>query len=126
MSNSVELINFKNVLKSNSTTQKIKSIIKEKLYEIEISKFKMQPDLILFICRMVWSLSLELKMKDRTDDVLKNITIELYNTIYTLSPQENEQLKQQIDFFINNKQIKPISLKKKFFKYLTWFLKKLI
>jgi hypothetical protein len=126
MTTSSDLISFKNVVKSNSIVQKVKAIVREKLAEIEISKFKLQPDLILFICRLVWAISAELNLKDRTDDNLKNIVLEIYNALYTLTPQEQDQLKQQIDFFINNKQIKPIALKKKAIQFGKWILKKLL
>jgi hypothetical protein len=125
MSSSAELISFKNTLKTNSIVQKVKAIVREKLQEIEFSKFKMNPDLILLVLRLVWSVSQELGLK-ATDVERKDLAVEIYTGLFTLTSQEIDLLKVQIDFFISNKQIKPISIKKKLISYGSWFKKKLI
>jgi hypothetical protein len=60
MTQSAELINFKGVLKTNSIVQKVKAIVREKLQDIDFNKFKMNPDLILLVCRLVWTTTKEL------------------------------------------------------------------
>jgi hypothetical protein len=125
MTQSAELINFKGVLKTNSIVQKVKAIVREKLQDIDFNKFKMNPDLILLVCRLVWTTTKELGLKLENNEK-RDLAIEIYSTLFTLTLQENDLLKVQIDFFISNKQIKPISIKKKLLSYGNWFLKKLI
>jgi hypothetical protein len=119
-----DLISLKNGLKASAIVQKIKAIVRERLGEIDYQQFKLQPDLILFICRLVWTLSYEFSLKNRTDEHLKQLTCDVYVSLFTLSANEIGLLNTQIDFFINNKQIKPVALKKKIIKLGKWILKK--
>jgi hypothetical protein len=127
MSNSASLINFKDTLKVNSSVTEIKAIVREKLTKVDLSKLDVKVDtsLINFICRLVWSCTKELGLK-LDDEENKTIVFEIYTTFLTLTQSEILILKNQVDYFIKNKQIKPVTIKKWLLDKAVKFLKNII
>ncbi len=107
-----DMINLKHNLLQESLINKIKSIVKEKIGDINLPKFRMDPQLTLLVCELIINLGDELGL---TKDVNKNdLSLEILTSLYSLNPQEQQQIKQQIDFLSNNKQIKKVKLRKKY------------
>jgi hypothetical protein len=119
-----DMINLKHNLLQESLINKIKNIVKEKIGDINLPKFRMDPQLTLLVCELIINLGDELGL---TKDVNKNdLSLEILSSLYSLNPQEQQQIKQQIDFLSNNKQIKKVKLSKKIWASLcTWVLKKI-
>ena len=84
----------------------------------------MDPQLTLLVCELIINLGDELGL---TKDVNKNdLSLEILTSLYSLNPQEQQQIKQQIEFLSNNKQIKKVKLRKKIWASLcAWVLKKI-
>ncbi len=119
-----DMINLKHNLLQESLINKKKSIVKEKIGDINLPKFRMDPQLTLLVCELIINLGDELGL---TKDVNKNdLSLEILTSLYSLNPQEQQQIKQQIDFLSNNKQIKKVKLSKKIWASLcAWVLKKI-
>jgi hypothetical protein len=119
-----DMINLKHNLLQESLINKIKSIVKEKIGDINLPKFRMDPQLTLLVCELIINLGDELGL---TKDVNKNdLSLEILTSLYSLNPQEQQQIKQQIEFLSNNKQIKKVKLSKKIWASLcAWVLKKI-
>ena len=119
-----DMITLKHNLLQESLINKIKSIVKEKIGDINLAKFRMDPQLTLLVCELIINLGDELGL---TKDVNKNdLSLEILTSLYSLNPQEQQQIKQQIDFLSNNKQIKKVKLSKKIWASLcAWVLKKI-
>jgi len=119
-----DMINLKHNLLQESLINKIKSIVKEKIGDINLAKFRMDPQLTLLVCELIINLGDELGL---TKDVNKNdLSLEILTSLYSLNPQEQQQIKQQIEFLSNNKQIKKVKLSKKIWASLcAWVLKKI-
>ena len=119
-----DMINLKHNLLQESLINKIKSIVKEKIGDINLAKFRMDPQLTLLVCELIINLGDELGL---TKDVNKNdLSLEILTSLYSLNPQEQQQIKQQIEFLSNNKQIKKVKLRKKIWASLcAWVLKKI-
>ena len=119
-----DMINLKNNLLQESLINKIKNIVKEKIGDINLPKFRMDPQLTLLVCELIINLGDELGL---TKDVNKNdLSLEILSSLYSLNPQEQQQIKQQIEFLSNNKQIKKVKLSKKIWASLcSWVLKKI-
>ena len=119
-----DMINLKHNLPQESLINKIKSIVKEKIGDINLAKFRMDPQLTLLVCELIINLGDELGL---TKDVNKNdLSLEILTSLYSLNPQEQQQIKQQIEFLSNNKQIKKVKLSKKIWASLcAWVLKKI-
>jgi hypothetical protein len=106
-----DMINLKHNLLQESLINKIKNIVKEKIGDINLPKFRMDPQLTLLVCELIINLGDELGL---TKDVNKNdLSLEILTSLYSLNPQEQQQIKQQIEFLSNNKQIKKVKLRKK-------------
>jgi len=120
-----DMINLKHNLLQESLINKIKSIVKEKIGDINLAKFRMDPQLTLLVCELIINLGDELGL---TKDVNKNdLSLEILTSLYSLNPQEQQQIKQQIEFLSNNKQIKKVKLSKQIWANLyTWLLKKIL
>jgi len=120
-----DMINLKHNLLQESLINKIKSIVKEKIGDINLAKFRMDPQLTLLVCELIINLGDELGL---TKDVNKNdLSLEILTSLYSLNPQEQHQIKQQIEFLSNNKQIKKVKLSKKVWaNFYTWLLKKIL
>ncbi len=117
-----DMINLKHNLLQESLINKIKSIVKEKIGDINLAKFRMDPQLTLLVCELIINLGDELGL---TKDINKN-DLRLEISLYSLNPQEQQQIKQQIEFLSNNKQIKKVKLSKKIWASLcAWVLKKI-
>ena len=118
-----DMINLKHSLLQESLINKIKNIVKEKIGDINLAKFRMDPQLTLLVCELIINLGDELGL---TKDVNKNdLSLEILSSLYSLNPQEQQQIKQQIDFLSNNKQIKKVKLSKKIWASVcAWVLKK--
>ena len=119
-----DMINLKHNLLQESLINKIKNIVKEKIGDINLPKFRMDPQLTLLVCELIINLGDELGL---TKDVNKNdLSLEILTSLYSLNPQEQQQIKQQIEFLSNNKQIKKVKLSKKIWASLcAWVLKKI-
>jgi len=119
-----DMINLKHNLLQESLINKIKSFVKEKIGDINLCKFRMDSQLTLLICELIINLGDELGL---TKDVNKNdLSLEILTSLYSLNPQEQQQIKQQIEFLSNNKQIKKVKLRKKIWASLcAWVLKKI-
>ena len=119
-----DMINLKHNLLQESLINKIKNIVKEKIGDINLPKFRMDPQLTLLVCELIINLGDELGL---TKDVNKNdLSLEILSSLYSLNPQEQQQIKQQIEFLSNNKQIKKVKLSKKIWASLcAWVLKKI-
>ena len=119
-----DMINLKHNLLQESLINKIKNIVKEKIGDINLPKFRMDPQLTLLVCELIINLGDELGL---TKDVNKNdLSLEILTSLYSLNPQEQQQIKQQIEFLSNNKQIKKVKLSKKIWASLcAWILKKI-
>ena len=120
-----DMINLKHNLLQESLINKIKSIVKEKIGDINLPKFRMDPQLTLLVCELIINLGDELGL---TKDVNKNdLSLEILTSLYNLNSQEQQQIKQQIEFLSNNKQIKKVKLSKKIWASLcSWVLKKIL
>ena len=120
-----DMINLKHNLLQESLINKIKSIVKEKIGDINLPKFRMDPQLTLLVCELIINLGDELGL---TKDVNKNdLSLEILSSLYSLNLQEQQQIKQQIEFLSNNKHIKKVKLSKKIWANLyTWLLKKIL
>ncbi len=106
-----DMINLKHNLLQESLINKIKNIVKEKIGDINLAKFRMDLQLTLLVCELIINLGDELSL---TKDVNKNdLSLEILTSLYSLNPQEQQQIKQQIEFLSNNKQIKKVKLSKK-------------
>ena len=119
-----DMINLKHNLLQESLINKIKNIVKEKIGDINLPKFRMDPQLTLLVCELIMNLGDELGL---TKDVNKNdLSLEILTSLYNLNSQEQQQIKQQIEFLSNNKQIKKVKLSKKIWASLcSWVLKKI-
>jgi hypothetical protein len=119
------MINLKHNLLQESLINKIKNIVKEKIGDINLPKFRMDPQLTLLISELVLNCGQELGL---TKNVDKNeLSLEILSSLYSLNPQEQQQIKQQIEFLSNNKQIKKVKLSKKIWASLcSWVLKKIL
>ncbi len=119
-----DMINLKHNLLQESLINKIKSIVKEKISDINLAKFRMDPQLTLLVCELIINLGDELGL---TKDVNKNdLSLEILTSLYSLNQQEAQKIKQQIEFLSNNKQIKKVKLRKKIWASLcAWVLKKI-
>ena len=119
-----DMINLKHNLLQENLINKIKNIVKEKLGEVNLAKFRMDPQLTLLVSELVLNCGDELGL---TKDVDKNsLSLEIVSSLYSLNAQEQQQIKQQIEFLSNNKQIKKVKLSKKNFASLcAWVLKKI-
>ena len=119
-----DMINLKHNLLQENLINKIKNIVKEKLGEVNLAKFRMDPQLRLLVSELVLNCGDELGL---TRDVDKNsLSLEIVSSLYSLNPQKQQQIKQQIEFLSNNKQIKKVKLSKKHFASLcVWVLKKI-
>ena len=119
-----DMINLKHNLLQESLINKIKNIVKEKIGDINLPKFRMDPQLTLLVCELIMNLGDELGL---TKDVNKNdLSLEILTSLYNLNSQEQQQIKQQIEFLSNNKQIKKVKLSKKIWASLcAWVLKKI-
>jgi hypothetical protein len=119
-----DMINLKHNLLQENLINKIKNIVKEKLGEVNLAKFRMDPQLTLLVSELVLNCGDELGL---TKDVDKNsLSLEIVSSLYSLNAQEQQQIKQQIEFLSNNKQIKKVKLSKKIFASLcAWVLKKI-
>jgi hypothetical protein len=126
MTTSVQLINVKNILKVNSIILKVKGLVREKLQEIDLNKInKTEPELITFVCRLVWCSVKELKLNIK-DEEKQNIVLDIFNTIFTLTLSEIDIVKNHIKFSIDNKLIKGVSNKKWLIKFGFNILKKFL
>jgi hypothetical protein len=126
MTTSVQLINVKNILKVNSIILKVKGLVREKLQEIDLNKInKTEPELITFVCRLVWCSVKELKLNIK-DEEKQNIVIDIFNTLFTLTALEIDTIKSHIKFSIDNKLIKGVSNKKWLLKFAGSILKKFL
>ncbi len=106
-----DMINLKYNLLQENLINKIKNIVKEKLGEVNLAKFRMDPQLTLLVSELVLNCGDELGL---TKDVDKNsLSLEIVSSLYSLNPQEQQQIKQQIEFLSNNKQKKKVKLSKK-------------
>ena len=119
-----DMINLKHNLLQESLINKIKNIVKEKIGDINLPKFMMDPQLTLLVCELIINLGDELGL---TKDVNKNdLSLEILTSLYSLNPQELSQIKQQIEFLSNNKQIKKVKVSKKIWtSFCSWVLKKI-
>ena len=120
-----DMISLKHNLLQESLITKIKNIVKEKLGEVNLAKFRMDPQLTLLVCELIINLGDELGL---TKEVDKNaLSLEIVSSLYSLNAPEQTQIKQQIEFLSNNKHIKKVKLSKKVFANLyVWFLKKIM
>ena len=120
-----DMISLKHNLLQESLITKIKNIVKEKLGEVNLAKFRMDPQLTLLVCELIVNLGDELGL---TKEVDKNaLSLEIVSSLYSLNAQEQTQIKQQIEFLSNNKHIKKVKLSKKVFANLyVWLLKKIM
>ena len=126
MTTSVQMISVKNILKVNSIILKVKGLVKEKLQEIELNKInKTEPELITFVCRLVWGSIKELKLNIK-DEEKQNIVIDIFNNLFTLTLLEIDTIKSHIKFSIDNKLIKGVSNKKWIVKIASSILKKFL
>ena len=119
-----DMISLKHNLLQESLITKIKNIVKEKLGEVNLAKFRMDPQLTLLVCELIVNLGDELGL---TKEVDKNsLSLEIVSSLYSLNGVEQAQIKQQIEFLSNNKHIKKVKLSKKVFANLyVWLLKKI-
>ena len=117
-----DMISLKHNLLQESLITKIKNIVKEKLGEVNLAKFRMDPQLTLLVCELIVNLGDELGL---TKEVDKNsLSLEIVSSLYSLNGVEQAQIKQQIEFLSNNKHIKKVKLSKKVFANLyVWLLK---
>ena len=120
-----DMISLKHNLLQESLITKIKNIVKEKLGEVNLAKFRMDPQLTLLVCELIVNLGDELGL---TKEVDKNsLSLEIVSSLYSLNAPEQAQIKQQIEFLSNNKHIKKVKLSKKVFANLyVWLLKKIM
>jgi len=120
-----DMISLKHNLLQESLITKIKNIVKEKLGEVNLAKFRMDPQLTLLVCELIVNLGDELGL---TKEVDKNsLSLEIVSSLYSLNGVEQAQIKQQIEFLSNNKHIKKVKLSKKVFANLyVWLLKKIM
>ena len=108
-----DMISLKHNLLQESLITKIKNIVKEKLGEVNLAKFRMDPQLTLLVCELIVNLGDELGL---TKEVDKNsLSLEIVSSLYSLNGVEQAQIKQQIEFLSNNKHIKKVKLR---FAYL--------
>ena len=119
-----DMINLKHNLLQESLINKTKNIVKEKIGDINLSKFRMDPQLTLLVCELIMNLGDELGL---TKDVNQNdLSLEILTSLYNMNSQEQQQIKQQIEFLSNNKQIKKVKLSKKIWaSFCSWVLKKI-
>jgi hypothetical protein len=120
-----DMISLKHNLLQESLITKIKNIVKEKLGEVNLANFRMDPQLTLLVCELIVNLGDELGL---TKEVDKNsLSLEIVSSLYSLNGVEQAQIKQQIEFLSNNKHIKKVKLSKKVFANLyVWLLKKIM
>jgi len=120
-----DMISLKHNLLQESLITKIKNIVKEKLGEVNLAKFRMDPQLTLLVCELIINLGDDLGL---TKEVDKNaLSLEIVSSLYSLNAPEQAQIKQQIEFLSNNKHIKKVKLSKKVFANLyVWLLKKIM
>jgi hypothetical protein len=100
----------------------IKNCVVEKLKEIDISKFRTSPDLVLIVCNIVWNACTDLKIKEDVDK--KQLVLDILQPILNYTPAETQIVKQQIEYCINHNQIILIKNSTKLFKSAWKFLKK--
>jgi hypothetical protein len=119
---SIEHIVFKNDLLKSKSLKDLKALVIDKLKEIDISKFKMDPELTLMVCDIVWNICVDFKIKDDFNKI--QLVIDILQPLFNYNPNEVEQIKTQITFFINNNQITIISKSKKIMTKFLKFIKK--
>jgi hypothetical protein len=112
---------FKNDLKVSKKLTKLKAIVLERLKEIDLSQFRLNPELTLFVCNLVWNSGKKIKKEDINRP---QMVLDILQPIFGFSPTEILQIKQQITFFINNNHIKVIPVIEKIGGFLFSFLKK--
>ncbi len=95
---------FENDLLKSKFITDIKNVVTERLQEIDVSKFRTSPDLILIVCNIIWNACADLKIKDEDIDK-KQLVIDILSPILNYSPNDIQVVRAQVDYIINHNQI---------------------
>jgi hypothetical protein len=119
----VKFCKFRNDLLKSKFINDIKTVVSEKLKEINIQQFRTNPELVLIVCQIVWNACNDLKIKD--DDLdKKQLVLDILTPLLSYSPADVATVKTQIEYIVNNNQIIIVSTSTRVFKGAWNFLKK--
>lgn len=122
----IPFVGLKNSLAQHSVFHTVVLQIVEKVKDLlpEIEKLRLDPELTKLICTAVKNL-LSPKQEKEFDE--RELVVAVINRLFVLTDTELEQVRTQIEFLYNNKQIKRISILKKIRKeFLAWFSRKFL
>lgn len=109
---SLQHIEFKNELLQSKLVTQLKQIVSDKLKEIEINKFRMDPELTYIVCKIVWNVCNDLGIVE-ADMNKPQLVIEILTAFFNLTPMEVEIVKKQIQHSLNHNKIKLVGLAKR-------------
>ena len=118
-----DLLYLKNNMDKHNIYYSLLKLVTEKIrlipnYEI----LKNEIELVLLVCNIIENV---VKKNNKTKIDKKQLVIDIFSTVFGLSPPDIISLKITIDFLFNNKLIKQISLKKYIKSKSLYFLVKL-
>jgi hypothetical protein len=121
-----EFCKYKNNLLNSKYFNDIKAVLAEKLNEINVTQYRLNLELIVLACNVVWNSCKDLKLKKEDIDK-KQLTIDILTQLYVYTPAEVLIIKEHIDFIVNNKMIVIVKLSKRIYKGVwNWFKKKVL
>jgi hypothetical protein len=119
----VKFCKFKNDLLKSKFITDIKTVVTEKLKEINIQQFRTNPELVLIVCNVVWNACNDLKIKD--DDLdKKQLVLDILTPLLSYSPADVALVKTQIEYIVNNNQIIIVKNSTRLLKAVWSFIKK--
>ena len=118
-----DLLYLKNNMDKHNIYYSLLKLVTEKIrlipnYEI----LKNEIELVLLVCNIIENV---VKKNNKTKIDKKQLVIDIFSSVFGLSPPDILSLKITIDFLFNNKLIKQISLKKYIKSKSLYFLVKL-
>lgn len=123
-STSSSLIKLRGSMHQDSIVAQLKSVLKEKLGEINISKYKNDLILLELLLEIVVNVGPELGLTSQSKQ--DEIAFEVVSSLFTYTPQEQQTIKSNIEYLLQTKAIKKIKFSKKMFSSISsFFLKKL-
>ena len=121
-----DLVQFKNTVAIHIKSQSIITDCVETLSKLPDfnTKLKFDPEIIVYVCSIVENL---IKKEDKKEisklDLVSTILVKAWN----LEENELDLVIKQIKFVCNNNQVKKVSSRKKYGKYIKdWLVKKLL
>ena len=119
-------VKLKNSLSKHTTYHNLITDLSSKIL-ISIPKLetlKMDPELTKLVYNSVHN-SISNKDSDKFDE--DEIVLQIVNKLFNLTPEESDQVRSQIEFLKNNKQIKKTAISKQALKFaIGWINKKFL